>query len=130
MHGMAPAPPTASTRKRLDKHSLPAVLPDDFLEAASLDGSDDEEEKEDGMDGGAARARRARFNTAARQVARAESRVPQDQRVGSTVYRVMKRQGDARLAPKVGRQSRNAKEAMMGRGRPAAKKAGFLVKKR
>ncbi|ROW12731.1 hypothetical protein VMCG_00479 [Cytospora schulzeri] len=124
----------APTRKRLDKYSLPAVLPDDFLEAASLDGSDDED---DGSEGGSdaeerrrRRNRKARFNTVARQVAKAESRRPQDQRVGSTVYRVMKKQGDVRLAPKLGRQSRNLKDAMMGRGRPAAKKAGFLAKRR
>lgn len=42
----------------------------------------------------------------------------------------MKKQGDVRLAPRVGRHSRNAKEALMGRGRPAARKAGFLVKKK
>lgn len=119
------APP--ARKKRLDKHSLPAVLPDDFLEAASLDGSGDDEDG--GSEAGERKPAPARFNTAARQVARAESRQPRDQRVGSTVYRVMKRQGDARLAPRMGRHSRNAKEALMGRGRPAARKAGFLVKR-
>lgn len=123
-----PSVATAPTRKRLDKRSLPAVLPDDFLELASLDGSDGEGGSADGEE---RRQRRAKFNTVAKQVAKAEARRgPADQRVGSTVYRVMRKQGDERLAPGAGRHSRNAKAAMMGRGRPAAKKAGFVVKKR
>ncbi|KUI64730.1 hypothetical protein VM1G_00246 [Cytospora mali] len=121
-----PSLPSAATRKRLDKHSLPDVLPDDFLETASLGGDASADDSGDAGEGG--RARKARFSTVSRQVAKAESRQPRDRRVGSTVYRVMKKQGDGRLAPRTGRYSRNAREMMMGRGRPAAKKAGFLVK--
>lgn len=121
---------TAPTRKRLDRRSLPDVLPDDFLEAAS----DDDDDDEDGQDeDGAAAARRQKKphpNTIAKQLARAESRRPQDQRVGSTVYRVAAPQGDSRLAPKQSKHSRNVKEMLIRRGRPVARRGGFLVKKR
>ncbi|ROW14925.1 hypothetical protein VPNG_03311 [Cytospora leucostoma] len=125
---------SAPTRKRLDKRSLPAVLPDDFLDFASDDddavpGGDGEEE-DDAARERAAKRRRSAFNTASRKVARAETRQPVDQRVGATVYRVMRRQGDDRLAPRAAKYSRNAKEALLGRGRPAGRKAGFVVKKR
>lgn len=118
----------APTRKRLDRRALPDVLPDDFLEAASDDdgdggdGSDDED---------ARRPKKPKFNTVMKQVARAESRRPQDQRVGSTVYRVAGSRDDSpSLAPKLGKYSRNAKELLLRRERPAARRGGFLVKKR
>lgn len=120
---------TAPTRKRLDRRSLPDVLPDDFLEAASDD--DDEDRQDDDEDEAASRRQKKPHpNTIAKQLARAESRRPQDQRVGSTVYRVTAPQGDSRLAPKMSKHSRNAKELLMRRGRPVARRGGFLVKKR
>lgn len=125
---------SAPTRKRLDKRSLPAVLPDDFLDFASDDDDNEapagDEEDDEAARERAAKRRRSAFNTAARRVARAEARQPLDQRVGATVYRVMREQGDDRLAPRAARYSRNAKEALLGRGRPAARRTGFVVKKR
>lgn len=124
-----PSVSTAPTRKRLDRRSLPDVLPDDFLEAASDD--DDEDGQDDEDDAAAARRQKKPHpNTIAKQLARAESRRPQDQRVGSTVYRVAAPQGDSRLAPKQSKHSRNVKEQLMRRGRPVARRGGFLVKKR
>ena len=64
-------------------------------------------------------------------MAKAESRRPQDLRVGSTVYRVAGARDDSPiLAPTLGKYSRNAKEQLMRRQRPVARKTGFLVKKR
>lgn len=120
---------TAPTRKRLDRRALPDVLPDDFLEAASDD--DDDDDNSDEQDDAARRPKKPKANTVARQVAKAESRRPQDLRVGSTVYRVAgARDDNPVLAPKMGKQSRNTKEMLLRRQRPAARKGGFLVKKR
>lgn len=120
-----PSVSAAPTRKRLDKRSLPDVLPDDFLEAASDE--DDNTDQDDEQDG---RPRKPKFNTVARQAAKAESRRPQDQRVGSTVYRVARPSEDPNLAPKAHKHSKNAKEVLLRRQRPVARKGGFLVKKR
>lgn len=120
---------TAPTRKRLDRRALPDVLPDDFLEAAS--DSNDDDNSDDQEDDAARRPKKPKANTVARQVAKAESRRPQDVRVGSTVYRVAGAGGDnPALAPKMGKNSRNVKEMLLRRQRPAARKGGFLVKKR
>lgn len=116
---------STSSRKRLDRRALPSVLPDEFLE------SDSEAEEEDGEEE-STRPKKITFNTAARQVARAEPRHPADLRVGSTVYRVMKKQGESKLAPRGGKYSKNAREMMLGRGRTvprtSVKRKGFLVK--
>lgn len=117
---------STSSRKRLDRRNLPSVLPDEFLE------SDEEDEAEVVDESSSARPKKITFNTAARQVATAEPRHPADQRVGSTVYRVMKKQGESKLAPRGGKYSKNAREMMLGRGRTvprtSVKKKGFLVK--
>lgn len=114
-----------SSRKRLDRRNLPSVLPDEFLES-------DSEAEEDVEEGSSARPKKITFNTAARQVVKAEPRHPADQRVGATVYRVMKKQGETKLAPKGGKYSKNAKEMLLGRGRTVpktgVKKKGFLVR--
>lgn len=121
---------SSSSRKRIGKRSLPSILPDEFL------ASDSESDAGSGDDDGAETAsgtRKIKFNTAARQVARAEARHPADHRVGGTVYRVMKKQGPREMAPKGGRYSRNAREMLLGRGRPGAlvggARKGFLVKR-
>lgn len=114
-----------SSRKRLDRRNLPSVLPDEFLESDSEAEENVEEEE-------ARRPKKITFNTAARQVAKTEPRNPADQRVGATVYRVMKKQGETKLAPKGGKYSKNAKEMLLGRGRTVpktgVKKKGFLVR--
>lgn len=119
---------STSNRKRLDKRNLPSMLPEEYLVSDS-DGSDDEDLES------SKEPSKIKFNTAARQVARSESRQPVDLRVGTTVYRVMKKAGDGKLAPKSGKYSKHAKELLLGRGRTAprtgagAKKRGFLVKR-
>lgn len=116
---------STSSRKRLDRRTLPSVLPDEFLE------SDSEAEEEGEEDESAARPKKIKFNTAARQVVSAEARHPADQRVGSTVYRVMKKQGESKLAPRGGKYSKNAREMLLARGRTVPRtsvKKRFLVK--
>lgn len=107
------------------------MLPDDFLEAASDDDDDNSDQDGDQDDAAARRPRKPKADTVAKQLAKAESRRPQDLRVGSTVYRVAgPRDPNPSLAPKLGKNSRNARELLLRRGRPAERKGGFLVKKR
>ncbi|KAL1880623.1 hypothetical protein Daus18300_001234 [Diaporthe australafricana] len=116
-------------RKRLDRRSLPAMLPDDFLEAAS----DEEDQDEDSDNNGGQDARKPKkvklSTVLEQQAAEAESRRPQDRRVGSTVYRVVTKQDDPILAPKPHNRSHNAREQLLARRRPVERKGGFLVKR-
>lgn len=119
--------PSSRPTKRFTKNNPPDMLPEELL--ASDSESDDQEETLEKR-----RPTIIKFNTVARQVAKAESRQPADQRVGSTVYRVMKKSSDDRLAPKGGKYSRHARKELLERGRaPAtrktAAKGGFLVKR-
>ncbi|GKT88488.1 LOW QUALITY PROTEIN: U3 snoRNA associated [Colletotrichum tofieldiae] len=67
-----------------------------------------------------------RLHTAEAQIAR-ESRGPKDEVVGSTLFRVVKKE-DERLAPKAQKYSVNAKRALLARGRaPVKARKGFLV---
>lgn len=132
------APAIKATTKRFTKNNLPDLLPEDFLASDSESDEDQDEHRHQRQN-----PTIIKFNTVARQVAKAESRQPADQRVGSTVYRVMKKKGDQKLAPKGGKFSRNAREGLLGRGRAGtnnnkskttaattmAKKGGFLVKR-
>ncbi|KXX76459.1 hypothetical protein MMYC01_206676 [Madurella mycetomatis] len=59
-----------------------------------------------------------------------EPQLPRDQRVGSTVFRVVAGNGNTKLAPKVKQQSRNMKETLLRRDRVAQPRGGFFVKKR
>ncbi|KAI3400965.1 hypothetical protein diail_1173 [Diaporthe ilicicola] len=119
-----PSVSAAPTRKRLDKRSLPAILPDDFLEAASDDDDDDVDSDDASKD--AQRPKKTKLDTAGE----AESRRPQDRRVGSTVYRIVAKQDDPVLAPRPNKRSQNTKEQLMRRHRPVERKGGFLVKRR
>lgn len=125
-----PAQQGQGRRKRLDRRSLPAMLPDDFLEAAS----DEDDEDQDGDSGHAGqdgrKPKKAKLSAVLEQAADAESRPRQDRRVGSTVYRVVTKQDDPILAPKPHNRSSNAREQLLARRRPVERKGGFLVKRR
>lgn len=122
-------PSAAKPTKRFTRNNLPDVLPEEFLASDSETDNDDEEEAKRNKH----KPTIIKFNTVARQVAKAESRQPADQRIGSTVYRIIKKKRDEKLAPKGSKYSRNAREGLLGRGRPGANhrttKGGFLVKR-
>ncbi|KAK1981654.1 hypothetical protein LZ30DRAFT_592238 [Colletotrichum cereale] len=114
----APAPETTG-RRRLNKLDLPSELPAEYLDSDSEDeGGDGETDR---------KPRKARkLHTAEAQMAR-ESRGPKDEVVGSTLFRVVKKE-DERLAPKAQKYSVNAKKALLARGRaPVKARRGFLV---
>ncbi|KZL80378.1 hypothetical protein CI238_08970 [Colletotrichum incanum] len=114
----APAPETTG-RRRLNKLDLPSELPAEYLDSDSEDeGGDGETDR---------KPRKARkLHTAEAQIAR-ESRGPKDEVVGSTLFRVVKKE-DERLAPKAQKHSVNAKKALLARGRaPVKARKGFLV---
>ncbi|KAK2064155.1 hypothetical protein LY76DRAFT_632121 [Colletotrichum caudatum] len=114
----APAPETTG-RRRLNKLDLPSELPAEYLD------SDSEDEGDDGETGRKPRKAR-KLHTAEAQLTR-ESRGPKDEVVGSTLFRVVKKQ-DERLAPKAQKSSINAKKALLARGRaPVKARRGFLV---
>lgn len=137
MHKAA-AEETSSLRKA--KGQAPNLLPAEFLE------SDDSDS--DGDDAGAGQKRRRtaaaaaaeaaaarrpkkiKFETAERAAVREEGRGPVDQRVGGTVYRVLKARGDESLAPKKSKYAAHQKNALLARGRvPVRRSSGFLLKK-
>ena len=71
------------------------------------------------------------FEDAARSLDRGQ-RAPRDQVVGSTVYRVVADRTDKNLAPKMHKDTRNLREALLKRTRAAVtpnKRKGFFVKK-
>ncbi|GKT47953.1 uncharacterized protein ColSpa_08134 [Colletotrichum spaethianum] len=114
----APVPETTG-RRRLNKLDLPSELPAEYLDSDSEDeGGDGETDR---------KPRKARkLHTAEAQIAR-ESRGPKDEVVGSTLFRVVKKE-DERLAPKAQKYSVNAKKALLARGRaPVKARKGFLV---
>lgn len=120
---------TTSKRPRRTQQPLPDMLPDEFLTDSS---EDDDEDDETALKKMVKRPQKITFETAVR-VLGAEGKAPRDEVVGSTRYRVLAGQGDARLAAKANRDSRRTKEALLRRGRPRAEmamKRGFFVKKR
>ncbi|KAI0480122.1 hypothetical protein GGR56DRAFT_624629 [Xylariaceae sp. FL0804] len=122
----------AKGRRRLDKANLPAVLPAELL-------TDSPSEGEGGAGAEAARkvvaaARKPKKITfeAAVQSVRDEGKRPRDEIVGATRYRVLAQQGDAKLAPKMHKNTRLVKEDMLRRRRmgvPPGKKKGFFAKR-
>jgi hypothetical protein len=107
----------APRKKRLE---LPDVLPPEFLE------SDDEDEDDIDLDQPKKRSK-ITFDRIEKEVAR-ESRAPADTRVGSTVYRVMADKSERKLAPKMDKQARNTKQALLNRHRAPVKRKGFWVR--
>ncbi|KAI0816631.1 hypothetical protein GGR55DRAFT_246762 [Xylaria sp. FL0064] len=116
---------TSKRQRRIQK--LPDMLPAEFL----TDSSDDEDDDGTPLKKMVKRPQKITFETAM-QVLDAEGKRPRDEVVGSTRYRVLAQQGDPRLAPKMDKNSRSAKEALFRRGRAPVtvnKKRGFFVKR-
>ncbi|KAK3357136.1 hypothetical protein B0T25DRAFT_148539 [Lasiosphaeria hispida] len=105
------------------KREIPKLLPLEFLE------SDDEDE--DAQNGSAADGKvKKRKVAAAGQNWIADIKPARDQRVGSTVFRVVEKRGDGNLAPKVKKQSVIMKQILLRRNRAPQAKRGFFVKQR
>ncbi|KAI0431490.1 hypothetical protein F5Y09DRAFT_193176 [Xylaria sp. FL1042] len=117
----------ATSKRQRRAQKLPDMLPAEFL----TDSSDDEEDGGTALKKMVKRPQKITFESAM-QVLGAEGKRPRDEVVGSTRYRVLTRQGDPRLAPKMDKNSRSAKEALLRRGRAPVtvnKKRGFFVKR-
>ena len=103
------------------KREAPKELPLDLLE------SDDED---DGVD----RQTPAKAKSKRRKVEGPgwirEPGTPRDQKVGSTVFRVVEASEDASLAPKAKKNTVHLKAALLRRNRVAQVKRGFFVKTR
>ncbi|KAJ4385134.1 hypothetical protein N0V85_008207 [Neurospora sp. IMI 360204] len=94
------------------KREIPKLLPLELLE------SDDEDEEAPQRSGSADGAKR-------RKVVR-EAKGPKDEKVGSTVFRVVPNNTNQSLAPKVKRQALNLKETLLLRNRKPQVKGGFF----
>jgi hypothetical protein len=114
--------PALETEKR--KREVPKLLPLELLE------SDDEDDVPQQTDSAANGQHKRRKLGAAEQALLREPKFPKDKRLGSAAYRVVKRAGDARLAPKVKKQAVNLKEALLRRDRIAQPRGGFFVRNR
>ncbi|KAK4173484.1 hypothetical protein QBC36DRAFT_335772 [Triangularia setosa] len=108
-----PTPAPVEKRKR----EVPKLLPLDLLE------SDDEEDMSHEADS-ATNNKRRKVNGV--DALLREPKLPRDQRVGSTVYRVEVKRGNEKLAPKAKKQSINLKESLLIRGRQPQRKSGFF----
>jgi U3 small nucleolar RNA-associated protein 16 len=116
-------------RQRRTKGPLPNMLPEGFLTDSSSEDEDDSTTLKKMVK--RKKPKKINFETAL-QVLDAEGKGPRDEVVGSTRYRVLAKQGDERLAPKINKDSKRAKEALMRRGRQAVvvnKKRGFFIKR-
>lgn len=94
------------------KREIPKLLPLELLE------SDDEDDEVPRRSDSAEGAKR-------RKVVR-EAKGPKDEKVGSTVFRVVPNNTNQSLAPKVKRQALNLKETLLLRNRKPQVKGGFF----
>lgn len=106
---------------RTRKSEIPDLLPPEFLD------SDDEDEaaaapRTTQTD----RPKRIKFEELEEQSA-LEFKPPRDERIGSTVYRVLASKGDARLAPRKSKASHSMKQHLLVRKKTVQRKTGFLV---
>ena len=121
----------ATGRKRTGKVYIPDTLPVELL--AGL--SSDEDEYEADEDGDAAlseddasasrRKRRRKVNTVVRNLTRLD-KAPQDQTIGSTIYRVSKK-SDERMPPALRKYAKSTKALMLRRGRTVTKPKGRFI---
>ncbi|KAI3336586.1 hypothetical protein HD806DRAFT_10368 [Xylariaceae sp. AK1471] len=114
-----------TSKRRRRNETLPDLLPAEFL----TDSSEDEDD-ETALKKMVQRPQKITFETAM-QVLGVEGKGPRDEVVGSTRYRVLAEQSDARLAPKANKNSRRVKEDLLRRGRVGVvlnKKRGFFVR--
>ncbi|KAK0711494.1 hypothetical protein B0H67DRAFT_492178 [Lasiosphaeris hirsuta] len=105
------------------KKEIPKLLSLEFLES---DDEDEDAQNESAADGKAKKRRVA----ATGQNWIADTKPARDQRVGSTVFRIVENRGDGNLAPKVKQQSVNMKQILLRRNRTPQVKRGFFVKQR
>ncbi|KAM4054681.1 u3 snoRNA associated domain-containing protein [Hirsutella rhossiliensis] len=115
----------AGRRKRTDRVQVPSLLPLEFL----TDDSSSEDEADDSkISDRSAQPRQRKVEAVEKRLTRLD-RGPQDERIGSTVYRVAAKL-DERLAPKVKRYSLSARDRLLQRNRTAAKpRSSFFTKK-
>lgn len=114
----------AAGRRRVEKVKLPSMLPAEYLADSSSESDEDDEADEAAL--------RRRVVKRPNKKTNFEDKAPRDQVVGSTVYRVVASQGDKKLAPKMHKHARNAKEDLLRRKRapvtPNTRK-GFFARK-
>ncbi|KAK8015640.1 hypothetical protein PG991_008528 [Apiospora marii] len=109
----------STAQQKLDRHNLPDELPAEFLDSDSEDDS-------------ARKPKKIKFEDAVQSLKKEGGR-PQDEVLGSTVYRVLADQGDKSQAPRMHHNARRMKEQLLRRGRaagPTGKSKGFFKNKK
>ncbi|KAK8057646.1 hypothetical protein PG996_011583 [Apiospora saccharicola] len=109
----------STAQQKLDRHNLPDELPAEFLDSDSEDDS-------------TRKPKKIKFEDAVQSLKREGGR-PEDEVLGSTVYRVLADQGDKSQAPRMHHNARRMKEQLLRRGRaagPTGKSKGFLKNKK
>ncbi|KAG4221877.1 hypothetical protein PC116_g29647, partial [Phytophthora cactorum] len=126
---------------RTQKHALPTHLPAEFLTDSSSEDEDDDDDDDEGENGQALKKRKKLSDDKKKKKPTKitfddQPKKPRDRVLGSTKYRVLAEQGDARLAPRARRDARASKENLLKRRRvgvapPTAKATGkgFFVKR-
>ncbi|KAK4192061.1 hypothetical protein QBC35DRAFT_470334 [Podospora australis] len=107
------------------KREVPKLLPLDLLDS---DDEDDVRRSSDSPANGGDNKRRKVASVDPRLLR--DPKVKRDQRLGSTVYRVVADRGNGKLAPKAKKQSINLKETLLRRDRIPHSKTGFFINKR
>ncbi|KAF3060013.1 putative sporulation protein [Daldinia childiae] len=102
-------------RRRAQKHVVPTHLPAEFL----TDSSEGEDEDEADNDGQILKKRKKLSGPQPTKITFDDDQPkrPRDRVAGSTKYRVLAEQGDARLAPRARRDARVSKESLLKRKR-------------
>lgn len=113
--------PKPTGRVRHEKIQLPSILPAEFLTDSSSEDEDDSASVTH-----QSKPKRRKVSSIEKGLSRQE-RGPRDLTVGSTVYRVAKKV-DERMAPKMKKQAKNRKDALLQRGRVPVKSrtSGFF----
>ncbi len=120
-----PSTERSQGRRRAAKRSIPALLPPEFLDSSSED-----EDESKAAPAAPSKPKRIKFNTVERQLG-SQGKLPQDRRVGRTLYRVLAAHGEQPVAPIMSKHSRNMKQELMARRRaPSRQGGGFFVRGR
>lgn len=123
-----------ATKSRHGKLIVPDVLPAELLTDSESDGDGTGSSVRKSASAtrqpeGAARPSKITFPEAARKMGR-EDRAPADERVGSTIFKVVKNLDDPRIPPKKKKSSLSIRMSLLARKRmPQAQNRGFFGKR-
>ncbi|KAK0722516.1 hypothetical protein B0T26DRAFT_702991 [Lasiosphaeria miniovina] len=123
--GEVDSKPQDSASSEKWKRALPNLLPLELLE--SDDEDDSPQRPNSAVD---SKPKRRKLGAAAERKLAYGAKAPRDQKVGSTVFRVVANRGDESLAPRLKKVTMHVKEQLLKRHRVPQAKGGSFVKSR